>query len=166
MGKSKKEELTAAQDYSSQHKPKPVRDPEEEGPDAQEFWPQIKPGDYEAVCYKTETGKSWGNRRSLFLKFRIYGGEYDGTELFMVCPYPKGQKLSRRTKYYHQWMFANGGPPARGQRLARKVFLHRMYKVLVVDTQRKRDNGTLLPDFAQYSIISTILEVMTGGPPQ
>ena len=142
--------------------------PEIEEPIAEEFLPRIEPGEYDAVCLKTEIGRSWGGRRDIYLRFRIYDSEYEGTELFMKCSYPKtkDKKMSYRHKYYQQWMLANGGPPAKKQRMSPKMFLNRMFKIKVVDTKRTHNDGTPLPSFAQYSVISTIIEVVAGGPPE
>jgi len=136
----------------------------EYGPEAEGFPPRIPAGEYQAICHTAEIGTGWGYRRTLYLRFRIYGGDYDGTDLFMPCPYP--DKLRYRHKLYKQWMLAIGGPPTQGQRFSRKVFLNRMFRVLVQDTERRHEGGKVLPDFAQYSVVKTILEPLTGGQPR
>ncbi len=132
-------------------------------PIAEEFPAKIMDGEYDAMCYETETGKSFGGRRDIFIKFRIYEGEYDGTVVIMVCTYPKG-KMRLRFKYYQQWVLANGGPPKKSQRLTRKVFLHRMFKIKVRTTKRNYTNtNNPLPDNMQYSVVDTIIKPLTGG---
>ncbi len=135
----------------------------DDGPVAEEFRPRIKPGQYRAICYKVEAGRGWGFRPTLYFKFRICEGKHDGLELFMPCPYPK--KINYRHKYYKQWMLANWGLPPKGKQLSKKIFPNRMYRILVIDTKRRHDDGTKLPDFGQYSVISSIIEPLTGNAP-
>lgn len=132
-------------------------------PIAEKFPPRIEDGEYDAICYKAETGRSFGGRRDIYIKFRIYESEYDGFEVVMVCTYPKG-KIRLRHKFYQQWILANGGPPKKGQRLIRGVFLNRMFRVKVRTTKRTYTNtNRLLPDNLQYSVVDTIIEPLTGG---
>jgi len=130
-------------------------------PEAEEFNVLIPGGEYDAVCFKTETALSYGGMRKIFIKFRIYSGRYDGTELFMVCNYPKG-KIRRRLKYYEQWMLATGRRPAKREKLSPKVFPGRMYKVLVRDTRPKFADGKPKPGIFKYSVVDTIIEAQTG----
>lgn len=124
--------------------------------------PRIEPGEYDAICYKVEVGRAW--RRNCYVLFRIYGGKYDGTELFMACPYPEG-RISTRFKLYDQWTLAIGRPPRRGERFSPRVFKNKMYGVLVRDTRRKFLNlNRLKPDYCQYSVVETIIETQTGVP--
>lgn len=132
-----------------------------ETPDAGEFPARIEPGIYDAICYKTETGKSFGGRYDIYIRFKIFGGPHDGTRLFMACTFPKG-RMSPRRKYYQQWMLASGRPPFKGERLARKVFLHKLYSVSVRDTNKQFSNGERMPDFMQYSVVDSIVETKTG----
>ena len=127
---------------------------------------KIIPGEYDAICFDVEHGISWGGRKSIYLKFKIYGGEFDGAELFMVCTYGIKSKMSYRHKYYQQFSIANGGPPGRGRRLSPSIFKNKMYRVLVRDTDRKFPNQRSMPQFLQYSVVDTILELLTGGPTQ
>lgn len=131
-----------------------------EDPIAEAFRPRIPPGVYDAICYKTEIGTKWG-RQAIYILFRIPDGDYQGIELFMQCNFPK-LKLNLNHKYYHQWMVANGGPPQKGQRMARKVFLGKMYRVLVRDTNRKYPDGTQMPSCTRYSVVERIVETITG----
>ncbi len=130
-------------------------------PLADSYYNRIPSGEYEAICYRTKAGPGFGQRRSVYLFFRIQNGDYHGTELFMACTYPNG-KISPRHKYFQQWIIANGSPPARGQRLARKVFPKKLYRVLVRDTQKKHSHGRPMPDVLQYSVVDSILETLTG----
>jgi len=130
-------------------------------PQAQEFYPRIRADIYEAICYKIEVGIGWAARKNIYFRFRIMGGEYDGTELFMTCPHYKGN-ISPRCKYYKQWMLAMGRPPHNKERLVRRIFKNRLFLVRVRDTNRKHDDGTEYPQFMQYSIIDSIIRPLTG----
>lgn len=135
---------------------------ENDAPVAEQFSPRIPPGEYDAICYKTETGRSWGGRTDIYILFRIIGGSQDGTELFMVCTYHPKRKLSQRYKYYQQWTLAKGAPPKKGERLSPKVFCHKMYRILVRDTGRRHSNGQPMADCLQYSVVDSIIETQTG----
>ena len=124
---------------------------------------RIPPGEYEGICFKTKKGPGYGDLPRLYLFFRIQGGEYHGTELFMVCTHGS-RKFSPRTKYYLQWSLANGGPPVKGQRLSPKAFLNKLYLIQVRDTKRKHKGGRVMADFMQYSVVDTIIEPLTGIP--
>ncbi len=133
----------------------------EGAPEAAEYYARIPEGEYDAYCYKTKEGPGFGGRRNVYVFFRIYGGEYHDTKLFMACTYPPG-KMSPRHKYYQQWVIANGGIPKRGQRLARKVFPKKMYRVLVRDTKKKHSNNRPMAEAIQYSVVDSIVETATG----
>jgi len=131
----------------------------EDEPIAGEPLPKIEPGEYAAICRKTEVKntRAWG--RKIYFHFAIVGGKHDGTELFMSCNYPKGT-LSNNYKYYRQWALANGGLPSRGQKLARNTFLNKKYIVLVRNSQCKHSNGELMADSFQYSVVDSIVKVI------
>jgi len=137
---------------------------ENDAPVAGQSRPRIPPGEYDAICYKTETGKSWGGRTDIYIRFRIIGGSQDGRELFMACTYHAKRRLSPRHKYYQQWALAKGRPPAKGERLSQKIFSNKMYRVSVRYTQRRHSNGKLMPNFLQYSVVDSIIETQTGIP--
>lgn len=125
--------------------------------------PRIPPGKHEAICYKIETGVGQGGRETYYLKFRVHGGEYHDTELFMTCPKPSG-KVRFRHKLYDQWVIANQRLPTRREKISVKPFVGRLYLVLVRDTRRRYANSNeLKPNYAQYSVIDSIIEPLTGG---
>jgi len=130
-------------------------------PTADDFYSRIPPGEYEAICYRTKAGPGFGGRRSVYLFFRVYGGKYHGTEVFMACVY-KGGKMSPRHKYYQQWVIANGRPPVKGELLARSVFKGKLFRILVRYTEKKHNGGKPMPDCVQYSVVDSILEPLTG----
>jgi hypothetical protein len=130
-------------------------------PKASEFYPRIEPGEYDAICYKVDIALAYGGRRNIYLRFRINGGEYDGTELFMACSFPK-RKLTPNFKYYKQWMLAACRPPYPKERLSRKIFKNRLFRILVRDTRCRFATGKACPDYMQYSVIDSIIEPLTG----
>ena len=126
--------------------------------------PTVPSAEYEAICFKTEYGISFGGRKDLYVRFRICDGEFDGTELFMAINPPK--KLTQRTKKWQQWALAIGRQPRKGERFSKGIFENKMFKILVRLTRAKFDNGQQKPDFMQYSVVDTILEAQTGVPVQ
>lgn len=131
-------------------------------PIAKEFPVRIPPGEYIAYCPGTETGKSWGGRRDIFVRFRITQGDFSNTQLAMVCTYPKGGEIGHRHKYYQQWALANGAPPKPKEPLVPSVFVSKTFAVEVRDTVRKRQNGKAVADILNYSVVNTILRRFTG----
>ena len=130
-------------------------------PRADEFPIRIPEGIYDAICFKTETAMGFGGSRKIYFKFRIYGGEHDGVELFMVCNFPK-TKIGKRYKYFDQWMLALGRHPSKGERLSPKIFRNRLFKILVRDTKPRFSNGKFKPDIFKYSVVDSIIEALTG----
>lgn len=126
--------------------------------------PRIESGEYKAICKGFDIGWCFG-RRSIYLEFVIQEGRYHDTKLVMICTYPKA-KISHRYKYHRQWIIANGTRPTGKQKLHPDIFPGRMFKVRVRDTQVKHSDGTLMPDCVQYSVVDSIIEPLTGGPPR
>jgi len=62
----------------------------------------------------------------------------------------------KRSKYLREWVRANGGPPPRGDRLSPRVFVRRMARVLVGDTDAKRSP-------VPYSVVRKIIAWETGS---
>jgi hypothetical protein len=132
---------------------------------------RIRPGEYTAICYRTDYGICQGGEKKLFVRFRIYGGEHHGMELFMACPLPKKSRKSGRRaklgychKLYTQWLLALGRRPHERERFKKDIFPSKMYSVQVRDTKRKYSTGKVMPAHVQYSVIDTILEPLTGVP--
>ena len=131
---------------------------------AEEQRRRIPPGSYEAICYDMNLKQGQGGTWKVYLQFRISSGEYDGTELFMCCPKPDG-KLRERHKLHKQMSLALGRPLSKGERLSKKIFINKLYTIQVRYTFRKFDEtNQKMPDFMQYTVIGTILEVLTGVP--
>lgn len=130
-------------------------------PIAEAFPPSIPEGDYVAAFVKAETGRSFGNRRHIYLHFRITQGPCEKTLLKMCCTYEK-KRMSHRCKYYKQWVLANGQRPQKGERLTTSVFDHKWFLVSVRNTVRRHNDGRALPDFVQYSVVDSIIRQFTG----
>ena len=126
-----------------------------------EYPPRIPEGEYDALCFNIETGRSFGGRRDIYIKFRLQDLNYNGIELFMVCTYNK-RKLSPRTKYYGQWVTVTRRHPSRHETMDPEVFLNKMYVVKVRDTNPKYDDGSPKPDEFKYSVIDRIIKVQHG----
>jgi len=124
---------------------------------------RIEPGEYTAICYRTDYGISFGGKRKLYVRFRIWEGPHAGFELSMICTTLKSNR-SYRQKLYDQWSLVLGRTPGKGERFSAKIFKNRMYRVWVRDTTRKMPNGELKPHHMQYSVVDTILEPLTGVP--
>jgi len=125
--------------------------------------PLIPPGEYEAICYEMNISPCQGGSKRVFVQFRVYDGPLDGTELFMCCLKPSG-KLRERLKLHIQMSLALGRRPHKGERLSKKVFIGKLYRVKVRDTRRKfTTTNEIMPKFMQYSIVDTILETLTGA---
>lgn len=130
----------------------------------QEPYPRIPPGTYEVMCHDMNVKPCQGGSKRVFLQFKIYEGKYDGTELFMCCPKPTG-KLRERHKLHIQMSLALKRRPNKGERLRKKIFTGKMYRVIVRDTKRKyKETNKVMPDFMQYSVVDSILEVIAGSP--
>jgi hypothetical protein len=63
-------------------------------------------------------------------------------------------QASRRGKYLPEWIRANGGPPAHGDRLSPNVFVRRYAQVEIGDTRGS----------APYPVVRKIIEWETGSP--
>jgi len=124
---------------------------------------RIEPGEYTAICYRTDYAKSFGGQRKLYVRFRIWEGPHTGFELPMICTTLKSNR-SYRQKLHEQWSLVLGRTPRKGERFSAKIFKNRMYRVLVRDTLRKFSNGKLKPQYMQYSVVDSILEPLTGVP--
>ncbi len=124
--------------------------------------PLIPEGVYEAVCTSAESVElfKFGRSRKLFLHFEVYEGEHKGTPLYLPMTAPKqGGKVGVGSKLYASYLIANGGrPPGRRDRLAIKVFKHRLFRVRVRTVRPRFEDGTPKPDRFHYSVIAELLE--------
>jgi hypothetical protein len=122
-------------------------------------YPRIQPGVYRGYCriahwYRDSHFKRW----TCLLVFDVFA---DGSEtsLGLIPLWFNGgagakPRASRRCLYLPAWIKANGGPPARRNRLSPSVFTKRIAKIRVADTR-----GGPLP----YTVVREIIEWETGG---
>ena len=144
---------------SERPRPHLVRQPEPAVEWTDSDYPSIESGIYEGYCrfahwYRDPQFKRW----TCLLLFDAFA---EGTDCLLgTIPlwFNGGDgtkpRASRRGHYLPAWVKANGGPPARKDRLSPAVFLKRMAKIRVADTEK----GPL-----RYSIVREIIEWETGG---
>ena len=88
----------------------------------------------------------------------------DLTTIIATVPYwlAIGRKdkphASKRSKYLREWVRANGAPPNRGDRLSPRVFIRRVARVEVGDTDPEKSP-------VPYSVVRKIVRWETGGSP-
>ncbi len=122
-------------------------------------YPRIQPGEYRAYC---KWGKHYHDPGFHGWRCLLRWDVLTEDLLQMMATIPmwfalgSGEKprASRRGKYLPEWIRANGGPPTRGDRLSPKVFLQRLARVVVDDTEGP----------APYSVVRKIIEWETGSP--
>lgn len=124
--------------------------------------PTIPPGEYTAECYDVESGTGQNGKISYYLKFRLHDVDYQGVELFMVCPKPIG-KVRPRHKLYNQWVIANARKPSEGESFTMESFKDKLYQVKVRFTKKRHPGAnTIMPDSIQYSVVDSLLAQIRG----
>jgi hypothetical protein len=122
-------------------------------------YPRIVPGEYRAYSKFGKQYRDPGFRRWLcLLRWDVLT---DDLLHVIACvpqffPLGAGDKphASRRGKYLPEWIRANSAPPVRGDRLTPRVFVHRLARIEVGDT-----DGPI-----PYSVVRRIIEWETGLP--
>jgi hypothetical protein len=66
---------------------------------------------------------------------------------------------SKRSKYLREWVRANGAPPTRGDRLSPRVFVRRIARVEIGDTDPEKSP-------VPYSVVKKIVRWETGSTGQ
>jgi hypothetical protein len=122
-------------------------------------YPRIPPGEYRAYCKWGKQYRDPGFRRWLcLLRWDVLSDDLVRVIACVPQWFPLGSRdkprASRRGKYLPEWVRANGGPPARRDRLSPGVFIHRMARVEIGDTEGP----------APYSVVRRIVEWETGFP--
>jgi hypothetical protein len=135
------------------------REPEIEWRD----YPRIQPGSYFAYCRFAKHYRDRGFRRwTCLLHFDVFSDDLLSSLGCVPCwlNLSDGEKpyARRRGKYFAEWIRANGIAPTRGDRLSPRVFVGRMARVEIGDT-----DPTKSP--APYSVVRKILSWETGGVP-
>lgn len=135
-----------------------------------EFLPPLTPDDVPTGVYLAAFVKAsldhYRGQRKIRLDFElIEPASVTGLIVSLWCTHPHrdlNRRHSKRSKFYKLWIFANGGPPKRGQRMTMKVF-HGYWKVRVRWGVSNGDGG--LPKGAPTSpVVDALLEREAGGP--
>ncbi len=123
-------------------------------------YPLIQSREYSAYCrwakgYRDPVFRRW----TCLLRWDVLADDLVTVIASVPCWLPLGKRekpwASRRGKYLKEWVRANGGPPARGDRLSPRVFARRMARVEVGDTDPNKSP-------APYSVVRKILSWETG----
>lgn len=123
-------------------------------------YPLIESREYPAYCrwakrYRDPAFKRW----TCLLRWDVLTDDLLTVIAALPCWLSLGDRerphASRRGKYMKAWVRANGGPPTRGDRLSPRVFVRRMARVEVGDTDSKKSP-------APYSVVRKILAWETG----
>jgi hypothetical protein len=122
-------------------------------------YPRIPAGEYRAYCKWGKQYRDPGFRRWLcLLRWDVLTDDLVRVLASVPQWFPLGSRdkprASRRGKYLPEWVRANGGPPARRDRLSPGVFVYRMARVEIGDTEGP----------APYSVVRRIIEWETGAP--
>jgi hypothetical protein len=122
-------------------------------------YPRIPPGEYRAYCKWGKNYRDPGFKRWLcLLRWDVLSDDLVRVQACVPQWFPLGNRekarASRRGKYLPEWVRANGGPPARRDRLSPGVFVYRMARVEIGDTEGP----------APYSVVRRIIEWETGPP--
>jgi hypothetical protein len=125
-------------------------------------YPRIRPGVYRAysAVAKFHYDRSIG-RWVCFIRWDVLTDELEliaRVPLWWNLGDGENPRAGRRSKYFKEWVRANGGPPRRGDRLFPNVFRQRMAKVEVGDTDPSKSA-------APYSVVRKIIEWETGAWP-
>ena len=100
---------------------------------------RIAPGEYRAFCrwgkqYHDPGFQGW----RCLLRFDLVSDDLLRVIACVPLWFALGSgdrpRASRRGKYFAAWIRANGGPPVRGDRLSPRVFVHRLARVVIGDT--------------------------------
>ena len=120
-------------------------------------YPRIEPGVYPVYCRWGRAYRDPGLRRwTCLLRFDVLSADL---ERVLACV-PWWMNLGnltkpnagRRSRYFLEWIRANGGPPTRADRLSPRVFTRRMATAEIRDTNSA----------ACYSVIQRIVSWDTG----
>lgn len=126
-------------------------------------YPLIQAREYSAYCrwakqYRDPSFQRW----TCLLRWDVLTDDLLTViaSLPMWLPLGDRQKpwASRRGKYLQEWVKANGGPPARGDRLSPRIFSKRMARVEVGDTDPAKSP-------VPYSVVRKIVSWETGAIP-
>jgi hypothetical protein len=106
----------------------------------------------------------------LRLDLEIFGGPHDGTKLCWFAALPEeGKRPGKKprakgysSKFGRAWELAAGRRAARGERLAAKMLVDKMYRV-AVQTVTHDHAQRPLPKVSRYSVVRDLLDRGEGG---
>ena len=119
---------------------------------------RIDPGEYTAFCTWAKRYRDPGMRRwTCLLRWDVLSDDLLQTiahSVPMWISLGDGDRpmASRRGKYLPVWVHAHGGPPAPGDRLSPNIFVRRIARVEIGDTNSP----------APYSVVRNIIRWETG----
>jgi hypothetical protein len=121
-------------------------------------YPRIEPRVYSAYCKKAHWYWDPGFKRwTCLMLFDVLTEDLQSSlatvPMWMNGGSGDGPRAGLRSIYFPAWVKANGGPPARKDRLSPRVFEKRMARVRVGDTFK----GAVT-----YSVVRQILDWSTG----
>lgn len=118
---------------------------------------RIDPGVYFAYCrwakhYRDRAFHRW----TCLLRFDVLSSglrPFACVPLWLNLGHGEKPHAGRRSRYFTEWIRANGAGPMRRDRLSPRVFVHRMARVEIADT---------IGD-APYSVVRKVIEWQTGA---
>jgi len=118
---------------------------------------RIEPGVYPAYCRWAKTYRDPGFKRwTCLLRFDVVSDDLIRALAHVAFWLNLGPgdtpHAGRRTRYFREWVRANGEPPKRKDRLSPQVFARRMARVEIGDTASE----------SPYSVVRRILSWETG----
>lgn len=124
--------------------------------------PRIQPGEYTARCTGFQ-GPEWiiqFGRWGLRLEFTLDPDNERISAFYSFGEDRNAPKIGARSKYYKDWVRANGGPPQYGQDISAALFVNPelAFTVQVNDATKDSENAAKHPALV-YSLIEKILDV-------
>jgi hypothetical protein len=99
------------------------------------------------------------HRFSVVLTLQISGGDHAGELIERYYNIPADRKVRRGSDYYREWLTGNqGNKPTRRERMHKKKFVGKLFRIRVVTVSRNH-NGIEL-GAAAYSKASRLLELL------
>jgi hypothetical protein len=127
-------------------------------------YPIMSDGIYMAQCTSYDLSFVMGRSRKLFLHFKILDeGEHFGKVLFMAFNMPNDGRIRPGSKYYKTYALVNGWRrPSRNSKMSPKLFKGKVYRIKTRKANPPQPNGKDMPDDFKYSVVDSIIEVVTG----
>jgi len=127
---------------------------------ASDTYPHYKPGNYEARCIEAQpyTDPQF-KRQKCLLRFQIVSLDeaVSNGPVCAILNLKNEEDPGKRSRYRHEWIIANGGPPRKGQTWSHEVFEDKIFLVRLGDTTIRWD-GEKHHATEVYSTVQAILE--------